>query len=87
MARPAEVLSTYVAIVRLGALAIYRVGRVTLWASNALAEGKGKSLGALSLVEILILAHHTVFVGADEAVGHPLLLINELVVALSNAAN
>jgi hypothetical protein len=86
VARPAEVLGADVAVVGLCTFSIHGVCRVALWASHAFAQGQGQPL-TLALFIVLTLTNNAIFVGTNQAVSHPLLLVNELHVAFTHAAD
>ena len=91
MACPAEVLGADVAVVGLGGLSVHSIGAVALRAADAAALREGGPLAGTNEVETLrvlaIEADNAIFAATRYAVSHPLLLVGELHVAITDAAD
>ena len=92
VAIPTEVFLTRVAVVRFSCISVHCVCRITLWAPHALALSESQSLG-LSVTSRIhnapggLNADHAKLVLTDEALSHPLDLVEELEVVFTFAAD
>ena len=88
---PAEVFSTDVAVVGLGGLSVHSIGAVALRAADAATLSKGGPLTGANGVEALrvlaIEADYAIFAATCYAVSHPLLLVGELHIAITDTAD
>ena len=91
MARPAEVLGADVAVVGLGGLSVHSIGAVALRAADAATLSEGGPLAGTNGVEALrvlaIEADNAIFAATRYTVSHPLLLVGELHIAITDTAD